>query len=287
MLRHTHRIERPAVDDRGQRFSEHLKFPRREMARATFGTQDFRTFARHHHTQPHERGKYVWHDHNGYRACHHVDTHGKHWWGLYVGAIFFWTVYEADRFWWHESTADRWLYWDDGYWWYDDGGSTYIYEDDAYYRYEQGTNGSVITPAEGGAAADKFFYSDDDSRAVQIVGRERRAFLYDRTQHDEDGADVLIKELGTQVKDVKFSNPEEGEEMQIILTVRRKGQDGKWRDRVLVLDANGERLGRRTGELDEPADVMPASLDSEAETTPHLEPAHRLLDGIDTGSMFR
>ena len=189
---------------------------------------------RNHVINENTRGGRWWHENDGVRYYHYVDHAGLHWFGFYIGATYFYTRWYMDHFWWQDPYWHRWCYWREGHWWYVDGDVTYIFENDNYYRYEDTTGGVVITPAppddaptpDDGEAGpppveqtDQFFYSEDGYRTVQIhLGQ---AFLYDRTQQNADGGDLLIAELTTDTpdtaaKDVKFSK-QQGDQLQILV----------------------------------------------------------------------
>ena len=63
---------------------------------------------------------YYWHEWNGYRLCHHYDDLGFHWWGFYVGDVYFWTRYWNDQYWWYDPYWHRWTYLRGDNWWWQD-----------------------------------------------------------------------------------------------------------------------------------------------------------------------
>jgi len=48
--------------------------------------------------------------------CHFRDGSGNHWYGWPSGGNFLWAFFKAGHFWWHDTYAERWLYFDRGYW---------------------------------------------------------------------------------------------------------------------------------------------------------------------------
>jgi len=249
---------------------------------------------RAHHANENIRGQRWWHEHNGNRYYHYYDHSGIHWYGFYIGTVYFYTRWYMDRFWWQDPYWHRWCYWHNGHWWYVDGSVTYIYENDNYYRYEDSTGGVILTPAppeeaptpDPGETAppppveetDKFFYSEDGYRSVQIhLGH---AYLYDRTQQNAEGGDLLLAELATDTpdvaaKDVKFSR-EQGEKLQVLVIY----DDGTF----ARFDAWGARLDGET----QPTDVVPVPVPPPAgEDLPEDRPDAPLRKGIRESGSFR
>lgn len=207
------------------------------------------------------RGVWWWHDHNGYRLGHHCDARGRHWFGWYIGTVYFWTVWHGDYYWHWDPYYERWVYWHQNRRWYEHPTTRviYIYDDRRYYRYED-VGGGVVTrpdttppvaqpPAEPGDAdpADESYFSEDGTREVRVYGDERDAFLYDTAETPS----FEPKWLASGVKEVQFSDTSDGTPLQInIVTEKKKTENGV--ETVVrsfkLFDANGERLG-----LPEPA----------------------------------
>ncbi len=61
---------------------------------------------------------YYWHAFNGTNYCHLRDGSGNQWYGWVEGPAFHWVLYRSGHFWWHDSYAERSLYFDRGYWWW-------------------------------------------------------------------------------------------------------------------------------------------------------------------------
>jgi hypothetical protein len=131
---------------------------------------------------------------------------------------------------------------------------------DQYYRWSPASNAVAPSPSEpaeasqtrekeGGVWLDMgtvtsypsdsseptYNYSSDGSRMVQVEGPEHSAYLYDLTQKDEKGGNVLIRYLGSGFTEVAFSDTSRGVPLQIILT--EAGAEGK--SRRVALDEDG------------------------------------------------
>jgi len=173
---------------------------------------------------------YRWYDWGGYRVAHHYDEFGFHWFGWYVGGVYFWTRYYNDLFWWYDPYWHRWCYFRDGHWWWQDPDNAevvYIYSGESYYRYEPTTGGVVMTPdqtppvdappAEDQPAppADgaKVYCSQDGSRCVDVSGDEARAYLRDTA--DPPAFEPVLLDSG--VSDVRFRLDGDGRLEQILL----------------------------------------------------------------------
>lgn len=143
--------------------------------------------------------RYRWYDWGGHRVCHQYDTYGFHWWGFYLGDVYFWTRYHNDRYWWWDPYYSRWCYLHDGRWWWQDPVRptyVYIYEGGSYSRYDSANGGVVVIPdttapttapppepaAPAADQAPTTYYSKDGSRMVQLFGTDREAFLYDTAE---------------------------------------------------------------------------------------------------------
>ncbi len=62
-------------------------------------------------------GQYVWHVLQDFSYCHHPDGN-RNWYGWNTDGTFHWVLWWSGRFWWYDSYAERWLYFDQGYWWW-------------------------------------------------------------------------------------------------------------------------------------------------------------------------
>ena len=240
---------------------------RREWLDRTIDRRGIQDRLRQHERAEQERGRYYWHDEDGDRRCHYYDEHGFHWWGFYIGSDYFWTRYYMDRYWWYDPYYGRWVYRHENRWWWQDPmdyRAIYLYQGNNYYRYEHTNNGIVLqpdqtppatplpvpapsdpTPAPAPAPADeKWYYSDDGTRSVQVAGEEKTAFLYDLTEQDADGNSKFLNYMSRNVVNVQFSDtaPDEtgaAQPLQIVLTVLKPGGT----EHVAVFDDRGVRLG--------------------------------------------
>jgi hypothetical protein len=59
---------------------------------------------------------YYWHSLAGVDYCHYRGGSGSHWYGWPSNGNFLWVLYHAGHFWWHDTYAERWLYFDRGCW---------------------------------------------------------------------------------------------------------------------------------------------------------------------------
>ena len=162
---------------------------------------------------------YYWHTSNGVRYSHYFDGH-NHWYGFYHGPTFYWTRYNAGRWWWFDAHVARWVYWWDGFWWWPGpGGAAYVYVDNNYYPYEgEGVTAqdSVVQTAPADApppAAGTSTVSPDGKRSVQVFGAEDQAFLYDKTTTPP----TFMKYLGQGVSQVRFSGGTAGAPLQVLV----------------------------------------------------------------------
>jgi hypothetical protein len=162
---------------------------------------------------------YHWHDWNGWRVCHHYDSYGFHWWGFYVGSVYFWTRYYNDNYWWYDPYFHRWVYMHEGQWWWtSDDGWIYVYNGGVYYRYQPSNGGVIMTPDPTPpvdvppgdptpAPVDQTsVYSLDGTRSIQITGAGKDAYLYDLTAADPESAEAQGKWLASGVKSAAFVN---------------------------------------------------------------------------------
>lgn len=60
-------------------------------------------------------GKYYWHPYKGWFFCHVLQS-GRQWYGWRTGGTFHWILWHSGRFWWRDTVADRWIFFDRGYW---------------------------------------------------------------------------------------------------------------------------------------------------------------------------
>jgi hypothetical protein len=172
---------------------------------------------------------YHWHEMNGWRVCHHYDEFGYHWWGFYIGEVYFWTRFYNDGYWWFDPYWHRWVWLRDGQWWWQDpSGMVYLYTGGSYYQYGQGSGGVVMTPDPtppvdvppgdpATPANQTSVYSLDGTRSVQITGDTKDAYLYDLTA-EPDSAAAQPKYLASSVTNAAFVDAADGTVSQIILT---------------------------------------------------------------------
>lgn len=178
---------------------------------------------------------YYWHSGNGYNYCHYYDPSGYHWYGWYFGSNFLWTRYYSDRWWWYDNSFDRWCYWNNGGWWWQDPvrpSVVYIYNNDHYDRAtaDDSSQSDSSAPPSQGSTSLNVYKSKDQTRTVKIFGDQREAFLYDTGSQDP----FKPMYLGSNVKEVKFSNTYSGKPLQIMLIFKD--------DTFASFDANGNPL---------------------------------------------
>lgn len=193
----------------------------------------------------HRPGTYHWYHDNGMRWAHHYDHAHVHWFGFYLGDVYFWTRWHNDRLWWHDSPRGRWLSYREGQWWWQDGTVVYIYRDGAYYRWtpvrggyearpEPPTSTPAPTPAPTPAEPEEQteFYSEDASRLVKIFGEKKEAFLYDNTAEEP----AFLAFLAEGAEAVQFSS--EGA-LTILVTVAAEDGGKSFK----LFDAAGKEFG--------------------------------------------
>jgi hypothetical protein len=81
-------------------------------------------------------GTFFWHSANGLDYCHYRDMEGDHWYGWDEDGKMYWVLWRGNRYWWKDTFAGLWLYFDRGYWWRGDGqkdGQAQVYIDGEYY----------------------------------------------------------------------------------------------------------------------------------------------------------
>lgn len=171
-------------------------------------------------------GSHYWFYDNGIRYSHYYDPYSVHWFGFYMGDVYFWTRWHNGLPWWQDSRRSRWLYYRGGNWWYQDPGNTtivYIYRDGDYYRYTPVRGGYEARPEPPTAPQDPAsrpnqetaFYSEDATRLVQVMGERREAFLYDNTGDEP----AFLAFLAAGVETVQFSGASGDTPLQILLTI--------------------------------------------------------------------
>ncbi len=173
---------------------------------------------------------YYWHTYNGFNFCHYYDPWGYHWYGWYLGNAYFWTRWYNSHYWWYDPAYYRWCYWHDGAWWWQAPNTTtiYVYNNGNYVSSNAPAGASAAPPASNVKSAD--YFNGDSSREVRVV-EGGDAFLYDISG---DNAFKPIF-LGSNVTDVKFSNPKNGGSSQILLMLK----DGSFS----TFDADGNPIG--------------------------------------------
>lgn len=144
---------------------------------------------------------YYWNKWNGYNYCTYYSPYGGCWYGWNCSAGFFWTQYYCGNWWWYDPWWDRWCYWwNDGWWWQDPATTTvYVYNNGNYAAIDQSTRNNTTA-----------FHSPDGSCTVKIM-EQGDAFLY------SDGGSPRY--LGSNVDDIKFSNPQQGP-LRILLLLK-------------------------------------------------------------------
>jgi hypothetical protein len=199
------------------------------------------------HWDVHNHG-YDWHSWNGLNVCHHYDEFGFHWWGFYIGDIYFWTRFYNDGYWWYDPYWHRWVWLRDGQWWWQDAdGVVYLYNGGTYYRYGQGDGGVIMTPdptppvdvppGDPTPVNQTSVYSLDGTRSVQITGDAKDAFLYDLTVTDPNSPAAQGKWLASGIASAAFVNGSDGSISQIVLTAT--DEDGA---ATLTFDRDGNSL---------------------------------------------
>ena len=180
---------------------------------------------------------YYWHTWGGYNYCHYYDPWGYHWYGWYWGGHCFWSRWYGNNWWWYDPVSFRWCYWYNGWWWWQDPyqvNVVYVYNNG---QYEPSTStqaapgspaGQTIPASQDGQAVgpSTSYASKDGTRMVKVVGGD--AFLYDTTEGETDNKPYY---LGSDVKEVRFSNGQNGKPFQILLVF----DDGSFQ----MLDSDG------------------------------------------------
>jgi hypothetical protein len=171
-----------------------------------------------------------------------------HWFGFYLGDVYFWSRWHDGRLWWHDSPRGRWLSYREGQWWWQDGTVVYIYRDGGYYRWtpvrggfearpEPPAQAPAPTPAEPEEKTE--FYSEDGSRLVKVFGEKSEAFLYDNTPEEP----VFLAFLAEGAESVQFSS--EGA-LTILVTVAAEDGGKSFK----LFDADGKEFGAPEDSVD-------------------------------------
>jgi hypothetical protein len=200
---------------------------RSQMSRV--GRPEYMSRLEHANREESERGRYYWHRDDGFNYGHYVDNTGFHWYGWYVGDQYFWTRNYAGRWWWYDQGYGRWCFWNDNFWWWQDPnhvGDLYCYNDDSYIPVNSADDPIVVTSNDHPDSSE--FASPDGTRIVKIASDSRDAFLYDAEQPPT----FEPQYLASGVESVQFSNPKNGNPLEIIL----KLDDGTYD----MLDADGD-----------------------------------------------
>ena len=189
---------------------------------------------------------YHWNDWDGRRICHHYDEFGYHWWGFYLGDVYFWTRYDNGMYWWYDPYWHRWCWLrDDRWYWQNDSGVVYVVIDGNYYQY-QDDNGTIVVvpdptrpvdvpPGPANPNQPASYYSADGTRFVTIDPTDGSAYLYDATVTDQSDPRSQGRLLGTGVSSAQFVYGADGSTLaQINLTFT----DGLT---TAVVGPNGER----------------------------------------------
>jgi hypothetical protein len=165
------------------------------------------------------RGQYYWFYNGGMRHAHYYDVYGIHWFGFYLGDVYFWARWHSGRLWWRDYSRGRWLHYRDGFWWWmGPSGVVYLYRDGIYLRYEAVRGGYRTRPEtpsapEAEPEEETSFYSEDGTRMVEIFGERRESFLYDTTGDEPE----LIAFLAADTEEVQFSGGTEDAPLQILV----------------------------------------------------------------------
>jgi hypothetical protein len=258
--------QRPLANERGRLIAprpEHFGRFNDEWVRGRVN-EHYRNWDRNDHG-------YYWEGEGDRRFCHHYDEFGFHWYGWYIGEVYFWTRYYEDRYWWYDRYWNRWCYLNENRWWYQEPTTSvvYLYTDDGYYQYNDSASEVVMIPdntppVENPPAVDEngstpevaTFYSLDGTRAVRIVGANEDAYLYDT---DEQPAFEPFA-LASNVKRVDFSTEEDKIKIALF-TQKLQLIGGEWKqvDKTKYFDGDGNKWGAAPPPL--PAAPTGASID--------------------------
>jgi hypothetical protein len=165
---------------------------------------------------------YYWHSEKGFNYCHYIDNSGYHWYGWYVGDRYIWTRNFNNRWWFYDGDFDRWCFWNDGFWWWQDPyhiGDLYCYNNANYIPVNSAEdNVAVVVPDEGNM---QVFTSPDNARIVKVVPGTQDAFMYD----GKNPTAFNPIYLASGVKEVKFSDTNNGRPLEIILVLNDGSYD--------------------------------------------------------------
>jgi hypothetical protein len=167
-------------------------------------------------------GRYYWHQDKGFDYCHFIDNSGYHWYGWYTGGKYFWTRNFNNRWWWYDTDFDRWCFWNNGFWWWQDPyhiGDLYCYNDTEYIPLNSSEDDVAVTVPENSSM--QTFKSPDNTRLVKVVAETNDAFLYD-TSNPPQFSPIY---LASGVKDVIFSDTNNGKPLEIILKLSNSSFD--------------------------------------------------------------
>ena len=262
IVRDEHRVEYPRRDERGVAIVKTAALVPPAHHATIMGNAAFLTAALGLAAVETARNHYYWHTDHGVKFCHYDDAHGNHWYGFYHGKTFYWTRYNAGRWWWHDDRFGRWVYWSDGYWWWQGpNGHSYVYVQNNYYPYENGAvvvqNPELQPPATTNPAPNegKTYPSPDGTRLVQIYGPRSEAFLYAQSPTGP----AFLKYLGENVAVAKFSAS--GGQTEVLLNFK----DGSF----AVYDSNGAALEApsSTASLPPPSPDAPAPAPAPADAS--------------------
>jgi hypothetical protein len=176
-----------------------------------------------------EHGHYYWHRDDGFNYGHYVDNSGFNWYGWYVGDQYFWTRNYEGRWWWYDEGYGRWCFWNDNFWWWQDPnhvGDLYCYNNDSYIPVNSADDQIVVTTNDHPDST--VFTSPDGTRTVKIASDSKDAFLYDAAEPPT----FEPQYLASGVESVQFSNPRNGNPLEIVLKLDNGTYD--------LLDADGD-----------------------------------------------
>jgi len=191
---------------------------------------------------------------DGHDMWHHYDEFGYHWWGFYIGSVYFWTRYDNDMYWWYDPYWHRWCWMrDNRWWWQDDGGLVYYIGDDGSYDQYQDNDGTIVVtpdptppvdvpPGPSEPAAPASFYANDGTRYVTVNADDGTATLYDLTVTDPNDPRIQGRVLATGASSAQFAYDDataaDGTPTQVLRQITLSFTDGTT---TAVVDPNGER----------------------------------------------
>ena len=164
---------------------------------------------------------YYWHDEAGAHYCHYLDRRGHHWYGFYGASSYYWTRYQANRWWWYDPGPQYWTYYDGGYWWHQDAAdpqTVSVYVNGGYFPYNAVQpivdNNPARTDAEEAKTPEPQYHSDVDAPNYQarendnvfavVVGVENYARLpkADFARRDAEAVRAHLTALGYPARNV-------------------------------------------------------------------------------------